>query len=469
MTNLFRPTRHDAEHAGALCRSPLQPAAADLIRVGSRRWFLQTGLAGLAGLSLPDLLRCRAAGASPSATRKAVILIWLSGGPSHLDTWDPKPDAPAEIRGPFGSIATKVPGVRISEHLPLQASLMDRLALVRSVDCRASADHFPAPMQAGNPLAQRSKSDPHVGTHPSMGSVAARFRGPNDPAMPAFVGMADVNLFFADVLGAGPLGGAYEAADGAKLAGRLTLPAGVSVARAQDRAELHRQFDRLRRDLDAGDTMARMDHYGRQALEIVLSGKAQKAFRVDLEPDRVWDAYGRHSLGQRALLARRLIEAGVTFVTVSGTFGVFDNHGDDVIWGGLIKGMKPLLPPLDQAVSALVKDLEVRGLLGDTLVLVLGEFGRSPIFSQRGTGGREHWFNCMSLLLAGGGLAHGQVVGSTDAKGGEVKEARVTPADLGATVFRHLDIDLATQWTDPQGRPQPIVTEGGRLIPGLSG
>src|SRR6266581_3566434 len=148
----------------------LQPPASDLIRVGSRRWFLQTGLAGLASLSLPDLLRCRAQRPAAGGTgSKAVILIWLSGGPSHLDTWDPKPDAPREVRGPFGSIATKVPGVRVSEHLPLQASIMDRLALIRSVDCRSSTDHFPAPMQAGNPEAQRSKADPHIGTHPSMG------------------------------------------------------------------------------------------------------------------------------------------------------------------------------------------------------------------------------------------------------------------------------------------------------------
>jgi hypothetical protein len=263
------------------------------------------------------------------------------------------------------------------------------------------------------------------------------------------------------------MGGAWEAADGAKLAGRLTLPRGVSVEQAEDRAGLSRQFDRLRRDLDTGDTMARMDHYHRQALEIVMSGKAQKAFRVDLEPDRVRDAYGRHSLGERTLLARRLVEAGVTFVTVSGTFGVFDNHGDDVIWGGMIKGLKPLLPRVDQAVSALVQDLAARGLLDGTLVLVMGEFGRSPIFSQRGTGGREHWVNCMSMLVAGGGLAHGQVIGSTDARGGEVKEARVTPADLGATVFRHLGIDPGAAWTDLQGRPQLIVTEGGRPIPGL--
>jgi hypothetical protein len=322
-------------------------------------------------------------------------------------------------------------------------------------------------MQAGNPQAQRSKIDPHIGTHPSMGSVAARFRGPNDPALPAFVGMADVNLFFADVLGASPMGGAYEPANGAQLPGRLSLPQGVSTDQANDRAGLCRQFDRLRRDLDTGDTMARMDHYHQLALEIVLSGKAQRAFRIDLEPDRVRDAYGRHSLGERTLLARRLVEAGVTFVTVSGTFGMFDNHGDDHFAGGMVKGLKPLLARLDQAVSALVEDLDARGLLEDTLVLALGEFGRTPIFSQRGMGGREHWINCMSMLVAGGGLARGQVVGSTDAKGYDVKEACVTPADLGATVFRHLGIDLGAPWTDPQGRPHPIVTGGGRPIPEL--
>src|SRR5947208_10263294 len=155
MSHPSQPARHAPEHGGAL----LQPPPSDLIRVGSRRWFLQTGIAGLAGLSLPDLLRCRAQGAaSGSSAAKAVILIWLSGGPSQLDTWDPKPDAPGEFRGPFRSIATRVPGVRVGEHLPLQAAILDRLALVRSVDCSASNDHFPAPMQAGNPLAQRSKA-----------------------------------------------------------------------------------------------------------------------------------------------------------------------------------------------------------------------------------------------------------------------------------------------------------------------
>jgi hypothetical protein len=394
-----------------------------------------------------------------------VILIWLSGGPSHLDTWDPKPEAPSEVRGPFASIATSVPGVRISEHLPRQARIMDRFAVIRSVDCRASTDHFPAPMQAGNPLAQRSRIDPHLGTHPSMGAVAARFRGPNAAGMPAFAGMADQNLLFADVLGASPMGGAYEAVDAARLADQLTLPRGVSVARAEDRAELCRQFDGLRRALDSGDTMARMDHHRRQALDIVVAGNAQRAFRVDLEPERLRDAYGRHSLGERILLARRLIEAGVTFVTVSGTYGMFDNHGDDHFAGGLVKGLKPLLGRVDQAVTALVNDLEERGLLDSTLVLLLGEFGRAPVVNR--DAGRDHWFNCMSMLVAGGGLGRGQVIGSTDARGYDVREARVAPADLAATVYRHLEIDLGAQWTDLQGRPQPIVPGDARPIPGL--
>jgi uncharacterized protein (DUF1501 family) len=214
--------------------------------------------------------------------------------------------------------------------------------------------------------------------------------------------------------------------------------------------------------------MASMDHHRRQALQIVLSGKAQRAFRLDLEPDRVRDAYGRHSLGERALLARRLVEAGVTFVTLSGTFGMFDNHGDDHFAGGLVKGLKPLLGRLDQTVYALVNDLHIRGMQDDTLVLAMGEFGRTPIFSQRGQGGREHWTNCMSMLMAGGDIARGQAVGSTDAKGYDVKEARVTPSDLAATVYPHLGINLDTQWTDLQGRPQAIVTGGGQPIPALS-
>ena len=186
--------------------------------------------------------------------------------------------------------------------------------------------------------------------------------------------------------------------------------------------------------------MARMDRYARQAFDMVLSGKAREAVEIDREPDRIRDAYGRDSFGEKALLARRLVEAGVTFVVISGRFGVFDNHGDDVVWGGLLKGLKPLFPSVDRCLYALINDLESRGLLDSTLVLMLGEFGRSPQISA--TGGRTHWTNCMSMLVAGGGVAHGQVIGGTDAAGDDIKEGRVIPADLAATVFRHLEIDL---------------------------
>jgi hypothetical protein len=270
----------------------------------------------------------------------------------------------------------------------------------------------------------------------------------------------------ADVWGAGHMGSAYEPVKGAELAGRLALPQGLSAARLQDREELRHQFDRLSRDLDRGDTMERIDRYGQQALEMVVSGKAQQAFRVDLESDRLRDAYGLDSLGEKALLARRLVEAGVTFVLVSGAWGYFDHHGDNVRWGGIVKGLKPLLPRIDNVVYTLVNDLEARGLLDTTLVLMMGEFGRGPVIN--GQAGRDHWTNCMSMLLTGGSLPAGRVVGSTDHKGYDIKDGRVRPADLAATVFRHLGIDPNAHWIDPQGRPIPVITEGGRPIPELS-
>ncbi|MGL4553371.1 MAG: DUF1501 domain-containing protein [Gemmataceae bacterium] len=422
-----------------------------LLHVGSRRWFLQTGLAALPFVGTRAL-------SAPTKPKTSVILFWLSGGPSHLDMWDPKPDAPAEVRGPFGSIPTCVPGVRLSEHFPLQAKIMDRLAVLRSVDCQAS-NHTPITLQAGNPLARRTNDGNDGGGYPSMGSVAAKFRGPNHPAMPAFVGLAD--SWKADVWGAGHLGSANEPVSGNELAGRMALPAGVSVARLQDRDELRRRFDGMSRQLDAG-TSTKLDGHARQALDMVVSGRAQKAFRLDDESDRVRDAYGRDSLGEKALLARRLVEAGSTYVLVSGAWGYFDHHGDDVRWGGIVKGLKPLLPRVDRVVYELINDLAARGLLDSTLVLMMGEFGRGPVINKNA--GRDHWTNCMSMLMAGGGIRSGQAVGATDAKGYDIKERRVTPSDLAATVYRHLGIDPAATWTDLQGRPIPVVTEGGQPI-----
>lgn len=461
-----RMTSHGLEHLDSTHANPMLPPSSDLIRVGSRRWFLQTGLAGLAGLTLADTLRLPAA-ASTTPTgpggRKSVILFWLSGGPSHIDMWDPKPEAPPEIRGPYRTISTNVPGIAVSEHLPLQAQMMDKLSIIRSVDCTAS-NHTPITMQAGNALARRTNDGNDGAGYPSMGSITAKFRGPNDPAMPAFVGLAD--SWKSDVWGAGHMGNRFAPIQGKKLTGRLAMPRGINVDRLRDRQQLRRQFDRLNRDLQRTAALEPVDRYTEMAYDMVVSGKVQRAFDVEREPDALRDAYGRISIGEKALLARRLVEAGVTFVLVSGAWGYFDHHGDEVRWGGIQKGLTPILPTVDRVMVTLVRDLEDRGLLDSTLVLMMGEFGRSPVMTK--TAGRGHWTPVMSMLVAGGGLPAGQVIGSTDSKGYAIKDARVTPADLAATTFKHLGIDRNAHWTNPQGRPIPIVTEGGRPIPALS-
>ncbi|MCE9561754.1 MAG: DUF1501 domain-containing protein [Planctomycetes bacterium] len=440
----------------------LLPPGRDLIRVGSRRWFLQTGLAGFAGLSLADTLRAKDA-SSASTSKRAVIMFWLSGGPSQIDTWDPKPDAPDEIRGPYKSIATSVPGVRFSEHLPLQAKLAHKLTVLRAVDCSAS-NHTPITMQAGNPLARRSDDSKDGGGYPSMGSIAAKFHGPNAPAMPAFVGLAD--KWKSDVWGAGHMGTAFEPVKGSELPGRLALPDGLDVEQLQDRATLRKQFDRMQRDLDTRHQMTATDQYTEMALDMVVSPKVRTAFDLSQEPEKMRDAYGRVSVGEKALLARRLVEAGSTYVLVSGKWGYFDHHGDMVPpWGGIQKGLTPILPTIDRALTTLIEDLDARGLLESTLVLMLGEFGRSPVMTK--DAGRNHWTPVMSMLAAGGAGRQGQVIGSTDEKGGEPKTRKITPSDLAATVFRHLDIPLESQWMSPQGRPVPILGSEGNPIPEL--
>lgn len=456
---------HAAEHRNGIGRSPFQPAPRDLIRVGSRRWFLQTGLAGVGGLSLAQVLAAQEAAKSQGAgktDKKAVILFWLSGGPSQIDMWDPKPGAPTEIRGPYSPIATKLPGVQLSEHLPLQASIADKLSFVRAVDCKAS-NHTPITMQAGNPLARRSDDGRDGDGYPSMGSVVSKFRGSNHPDMPAFVGLAP--SWKADVWEAGHMGSAYAPVNGLELVGKFGLPSGIEVPRLNDRDQLRTSFDRMRRDLDRSETLDKLDRFNRRAYEMVLGGNVQKAFDMQQETDATRALYGKNSIGEKAILARRLVESGVTFVLVSGAWGYFDHHGDNVQWGGIVKGLTPLLPHVDRAVYGLVTDLEQRGLLDDTLVMMLGEFGRSPVINKEA--GRDHWTNVMSMVMAGGGLRHGQAIGSTDSRGGEAKDGLVRPQDLAATVFRHLGIDLNAHWTSPAGRPTPIVVESGRPIPEL--
>ncbi len=436
------------------------------ITVGSRRWFLQAGMAGCSGLALNHFLGAPSAAATPKIRtgkeRKAVILFWLSGGPSHLDMWDPKPSAPQEIRGPFGTIPTQLPGVRFSEHLPLQASIADKLSVIRSVDCSAS-NHTPITMQAGNPYARRTNDGRDGGGYPSMGSVAAKFRGPNDPVFPGFVGLA--NSWTSDVWEAGHMGRQHAPVKGAELAGKFALPKGIEAPRLQDRAKLREQFQQLQQQLDQNTTLQQVDQYTREAYQMVVSGKVQEAFDISQESDATREAYGRESIGEKALLARRLVESGVTFVLVSGAWGYFDHHGDNVRWGGIEKGLKPLLPRVDRTLHALITDLEQRGLLDETLVMMMGEFGRSPVINKEL--GRDHWTNVMSMVMAGGGLSHGQVIGSTDSRGGSPASEIVRPQDIAATTFRHLDVDLDSHWVNPQGRPVPIVVDGGRPIPEL--
>lgn len=436
-----------------------------MARNSSRRWFLESGLAALGGLTLPELMRLQHLSAAENAGAskgKAVILFWLSGGPSQLDMWDPKPDAPTEIRGPYGSIATALPGVRFCEHLPMQASIADRLSVIRSVDCSAS-NHTPITMQAGNPLARRTNDGRDGGGYPSMGSVAAKFRGPNDPDLPAFVGLA--HSWTSDVWEAGHMGSAFAPVKGAELKGRFGLPQGIEVDRLKARQKIRRQIDQFGKTIDNDQTLARTDRFTQQAYDLVLSGKVQRAFAVEEESAETRAAYGPESIAQKALLARRLVEAGVTFVLVSGAWGYFDHHGDQVRWGGIEKGLTPLLPRVDRVMHALVTDLEQRGLLDDTLVMMMGEFGRSPVINK--DAGRDHWTNVMSMVMAGGGFNHGQVIGSTDRRGGSIESSSVRPQDLAATTFRHLGIDLNAHWTNNQGRPIPIVAEGGRPIPEL--
>lgn len=462
-------SRHTTEHVAAALGSPFGPQAESVIQVGSRRWFLQVGAAGMAGLSMPGLLQARtnsAPGESPAAGRSAkskkptaVIQIWLSGGPSQLDTWDMKPEMPAEIRGPFTPIRTNVPGIDVCEHLPRQAAMMDKFAVVRSVDASAS-NHTPITFQAANPKARRVNVGRQGGGYPSMGSVAAKYHGPNRPGMPPFVALAD--SMRSDVYGAGDLGNDYEPLDGVRARGRFAMPQGVSIPRLRDRDELRKGLDRLKRRIESSAAMSRQDRYAQEAYRLVLGGKAEKAFDLSREPDKVRDRYGRDSMGEKALLARRLIEAGVTYVVMSDAWGHWDHHGDEVRWGGIVKGLKPMLPVLDRGITALVGDLHQRGLLESTLVIVVGEFGRTPVMTK--TAGRGHWTPVMSLLLAGGGIKGGQAVGATDRRGGEIKNRPVRPGDLAATVFTHLGIDPGEHWTNPAGRPTPLVAGDAGVI-----
>ena len=462
------------------------PLAREGLMVRSRRNMLKAGLAGLAGLSLPRLLevRAEAAASARSMSHKSVILLWMTGGPSHIDTWDPKPDRPENNRGPFGPVATALPGTFICEHLPKQAAMLDRFTLIRSVDCRKSSHEPNQVMQAGNREAA-PRTNPKGDQYPAIASIVARYRGANHPAMPPYVAFMKTHSHIA---WGGWLGKQYDPFIGNKAAvfpeydllGKplnrttgadlFTLPGQLNFDRLSDRRMLMQDLDRIRTGLDRTGAMKAVDAYGRQAYDMVLGGRAQRAFDITAEPEKSRERYGDHLWCQQALVARRLVEAGVSFVTLDLSYhtgsGTWDNHGiPGGVYGGISKGLRPLLPLFDHLITTLVNDLEDRGLLDEVLVIAMGEFGRTPNMGTQGSvDGRNHWPVVMSMCLAGGGLRHGQVIGASTRDGGAIKERPVTPADLAATIYRHMDVPLDGTYFDDRGRPRYFVEENGQPL-----
>jgi hypothetical protein len=415
----------------------------------SRRQFLRVGALGVGGLTLADLLRLRAHGAGSSdAGRKAIIMVYLNGGPSHVDMYDMKPNAPEDYRGEFRPTRTNVPGMDICELMPLQAKIADKLAIIRNMKFRQEG-HTAPELYTGF----------LKGNRPSIGSIVSKLRSDAGVhgALPPYVYLGDAN----HVGHPGYLGKAHEAYIPGPKAMNLGLVRDVSVERLGERRQLLQQFDGLRRDLDdARDSLAGMDAFTAQALEMITSNKARDAFDVSKEPDRVREKYGK---GTEYLQARRLVEAGVPVVTLTpqnhdvpkDCNGQWDHHDH------IFKCLRVVLPQLDRSIHALVTDLHERGLANDVAVVVWGEMGRTPrVGTQRGTtGGRDHWPQAGFALMAGGGLQTGQVVGATDARGERPKGHAYTPQNVLATLYHVLGIDPITTLPDHQGRPMYLLDD----------
>lgn len=433
----------------------------------SRRSFLQIGLTGLASLGLPQILRAKEQSRS-SAKDTACILIWLDGGPGHMDMYDMKPQAPAEYRGLWNPIPTNVPGVEITELYPLQARCADKFSIVRSLH-HDNGDHFTAGhlMLTGRGGASGADTP---GKYPFVGAIATKLLGPRKPGMPAHAAVP-----YASSIGLRPgyFGGNYLGVahnpfetDGDPNAANfevrnLQVPGGLSVSRLDDRTALAKQFDRLRRDVDSSGMIDSMDRFDRQAYELVAGENARKAFDIGREDPRLRDRYGRHQWAQSMLLARRLVEAGSTVVTVH--LGGWDHHWD------LKAGYERLLPIVDQGVSALFEDLAQTGLLDTTLVMLCGEFSRTPRMNDGGNGGapmsmgtpgRDHWGNAMFCLMGGGGVKGGRIVGSTNRLGEAPQDRPVTPADIHHTLFHVLGVDPSVSFLNHAGRPVPALEPG---------
>jgi len=422
----------------------------------SRRNFLKIGALGLGGLTLPQLLQAE----SQSGIRrshKAVIMIFLPGGPSHQDIFDLKMDAPSEIRGEFKPISTNVPGIQICEHLPLLAKMMDKLVLIRSI-VGATGDHYAVQCLTG-----RSHKNPPPGGWPCLGSTVAKLQGPLNKAIPPFVGLSPKmgHMEWADNGQPGFLGPAF-APFRPNDAGKEDLVLnGITLDRLADRKSLLASFDQFRRDVDSSGLMEGLDSFNEQAFGMLTSSRLLEALDIEKEDATVRARYGKGDpknrddggpkLMEHMLIARRLVEAGARCVTLA--FSRWDHHGDN--FGALRQD----LPLLDQGVSALVEDLHQRGLDKDVSVVVWGEFGRTPTINK--DAGRDHWPRVSCGMLACGGMKTGQVIGATDRLGGEATERPIQFGDVFATLYHNLGIDVSkVTVTDLSGRPQYLVDAG---------
>lgn len=436
----------------------------------SRRHFVQIGLAGMASVGLPQILRAKDASASLGMPKKdtSVILLWLDGGPGHMDMYDMKPEAPAEYRGLWRPIPTNVPGFEITELYPLQAKVADKFSIVRSLH-HNQGDHFTGGhyMLTGRGGASGADSSPKS---PFVGAMATAMTGARKPGMPAHVAVPyamSIGLR-PGYFGAGYVGLQHNPfqtesdPNSPKFAVRnIEPPQSLSIERLGDRRGLLKYFDSLRRSMETGGTVEAMDRFDQQAYDLVTGDAARRAFDIDQEDPRLRDQYGRHTWGQSTLLARRLVEAGATWVTCH--FGGWDHHWD------LQKGYDRYLPMVDQCVSSLFTDLENRGLAEKVLVVLCGEFSRTPRMNDGGNGGapmsmgtpgRDHWGNSMFCLMGGGGVQGGRIVGSTNRLGEAPKDRAVTPADIHHTIYHVLGVDRTASFINHSGRPVPALEPG---------
>jgi len=435
----------------------------------TRRSALKAGFLGCAGLSLSDLLRLRAEGAATS-NNKSVILMWLDGGCSQLESYDPKPHAPPEYRGPYGALKTNVPGMHVSETLPLHAKHADKMAFIRSLH-HDTGDHFAAAhwMLTGRFGSTTADKDQK---HPSVGSYVARLKGANQPGLPSFVGLpaAQSVYLYPGYQGAAYLGDTYNPfqvnnsqrylsatyTTAIKQPEFLASIESLDQQRCASRLDLLAQLDKTRRAMDASGAMDSLDQYQQQAVDMISAGRAREALDIEKEDPKTREKYGRGPWGHYTLMARRLVEAGVSFVTVD--MPHWDDHSR-IETNHLAK-----LSKVDQAVAALLEDLTDRGMQDDVLLVVMGEFGRTPRMNQGQPGipipGRDHWGNAISAMVAGGGLRGGQVIGSTNDKAEHPVDRPLKPGHLLATMYRVLGINTDQSFLDYSGRPTPMLPEG---------